>query len=72
MSRTMDRNRKVYSTREFTKILLLNGYRKLDGRGKGSHSIYMNDSGDKLTINNSINPMVARRLIKEHELVCVI
>lgn len=59
---------KVYSTREFTKLLSSNGYRKMDDRGKGSHSIYMNKFGDKVTINKSLNPMVARRLIKEHGL----
>ena len=59
---------KVYSTREFKKLLTSNGYQPMEDRGKGSHSIYINNTGNKITINKRINPMVARRLIKENNL----
>lgn len=57
---------KVYSFKEFSRLLKDNGYALL--RTNGDHYIYGNNSGDKITINCNLNPMVARRLIKEHNL----
>lgn len=57
---------KVYSDREFGKILDNNGYRHI--RTKGSHLIYGNGSRT-ISVNKNLNRMVAQRLIKEYALV---
>lgn len=55
--------RKVtWTTREFKKMLRENGYELV--RSKGDHFTFKKGS-DTITINNRINVMVARRLIKE-------
>lgn len=56
---------KVLSNREFEKILKNNGY--VVARTSGGHTIWQKGS-DSITINHNINPMVMRRLIKEHNL----
>ena len=56
---------KVLSNREFEKILKNNGY--VVARTSGGHTIWKK-SNDSITVNQSINPMVMRRLIKEHNL----
>ena len=56
---------KVYSTREFIKILKRNGYTHT--RNKGDHLIYKNGNRS-VTINRDLNRMVAQRLIKENNL----
>ena len=56
---------KVLSNREFEKILKDNGY--VVARTSGGHTIWK--KGDNsITVNHNINPMVMRRLIKEHNL----
>ena len=58
---------KTYNDREFKNILKKNGYVYL--RSKGDHNIYINErTGRKVTINKSLNKMVARRIIKEYAL----
>lgn len=51
---------------DFDRMLKNNGYSKL--RSKGSHTIYCNRDGNKITVNSHLNKMVARRLIKENNL----
>lgn len=48
-------------------MLEKNGYH-YDREGRGSHSIYTNSSGQHITVGKTINPCVARRMIKEHKL----
>ena len=57
---------KAYSTKEFQKILINNGF-SFD-RCRGDHMIYKRGNGETVTINKNINKMVARRLLKEHNL----
>ena len=57
---------KVYSKREWVRLLEDNGY-KLD-RMNGTHRIYKNDEGDTIIYPKSFNPMIIRRTIKEHKL----
>ena len=57
----------VYTYRSFIKILKNNGYVLV--RKRGDHFIYKNKDGNIISINLKLNPMVARRLIKENELV---
>lgn len=56
---------KAYSTKEFVRILLDNGYEF--NRCKGDHKIFKKGK-DSVIINNNINKMVCRRLVKEHNL----
>jgi predicted RNA binding protein YcfA (HicA-like mRNA interferase family) len=57
----------VITNRDFEKILKANGYTIV--RTSGGHSIWYNDDKkDSITISSKLNPMVARRLIKEHDL----
>ena len=59
---------KEYKSREFEKILKINGYSY--ERCKGDHATYKNESGKTITINLvRFKPIVAQRLIKEHCLV---
>lgn len=58
---------KRYTQREFEQLLKRNGY-KVHRNCGSSHTIYMNETGDKITVNARINEMVALRLIKEHNL----
>lgn len=57
---------KYYNSREFKKILKNNGY-KLE-RVKGSHYIYKKGKSE-IVIPLKLNTMIARRLIKENQLV---
>lgn len=57
---------KIYEKREFEVILKMNGYH-LD-RNKGSHHIYINDSGRHISVKYPLNPCISRRLIKEYNL----
>lgn len=56
---------KIYTTREFKKLLLNNGYIKR--KSTGGHTIY-EKNGKHISVNNKINRMVCRRLIKENDL----
>lgn len=59
---------RVYTSREFRKMLAKNGY--LLHSTKGSHFVYKNPvTGSVISINVNLNKMVARRLIKENNLV---
>lgn len=57
---------KAYNTREFERILLNNGFEIL--RTRGSHIIYKRNN-ETITINEGINKMVCRRLLKTYNLV---
>ncbi len=52
--------------RKFQRKLRANGYTLHHMRG--SHQIYRNGSGETLVINNKLNAMIAKRLIKEFNL----
>ena len=58
---------KTYTHREFVRILNKNGY--VRDHVTGSHITYIKGDDKIVATNNRINKMVARRLIKEHELV---
>ena len=58
---------KVYSKKEWLKLLADNGY-SLE-RDNGSHKIYKNCDGDTILFPKSFNPMIIRRTIKEHKLI---
>ena len=53
---------------DFEKMLKKNGYKKVKGRGNGSHSIYVNEAGNHISIPLRIKAVIARRLIKENNL----
>lgn len=56
----------VYSDKEFRRILIANGW-KLIRTCKGDHSIW-EKNGKHITVSQNLNPMIARRLIKENSL----
>lgn len=57
----------VMNDRKFAKALKANGY--VIARHSGDHTIWYNaDKKDSITVNKCINPMVMRRLIREHNL----
>ena len=53
--------------KDYCRMLERNVYH-YDREGKGSHSIYTNHEGIHITVSKDINPCVARRIIKEHNL----
>ena len=57
--------KKIYTDREFDKLLRNNGYCR--DHTTGSHTIYKN-GGQTISVNRNLNRMVARRLIKQHRL----
>jgi predicted RNA binding protein YcfA (HicA-like mRNA interferase family) len=57
---------KEFNEREFKYILNKNGF--IFDRCKGDHWIYKRGS-ETVMINRKLNKMVARRLIKEHNLI---
>ena len=57
---------KQYTSREFIKICVANGFRY--SRTNGSHSIYVNDKGNHISIPKTLNSVIANRLIKENKL----
>ncbi len=60
--------RKTKELREFSPILLRNGYTY--ARTRGSHFIYVNRlTGKHISINKDLNREVRSRLIKENNLV---
>lgn len=61
------KRRVLYTYKDFKKILKKNGY--LLVRKRGDHFIYKNYKGNTISINLRLNPMVARRLIKENRLL---
>lgn len=56
-----------YTFRDMDRILKYNGYRP--DRKKGDHHIYSDINGKTITINARVNRMVARRVIKENNLI---
>ena len=60
---------KVYTFKEFEKLLRKNGYR-LD-RYSGDHWVYVNDSNRHISIPHNrvtLHPGMTKRFIKEYEL----
>ena len=56
-----------YTLREFIKIVEFNGF--YYDRCKGDHAIYVNDKGRHISIPKNLERVIARRLIKENNLV---
>ena len=56
-----------YTSREFIKIVEFNGF--YYNRYKGDHAIYVNDKGRHISIPKNLESVIARRLIKENNLV---
>lgn len=56
-----------YTSREFIKIVEFNGF--YYDRHKGDHAIYVNDKGRHISIPKDLECVIARRLIKENNLV---
>ena len=58
---------KQYTSREFVKIVEFNGF--YYRRHNGDHAIYVNDKGRHISIPKNLECVIARRLIKENNLV---
>lgn len=56
-----------YTSREFIKIVEFNG--SYYNRCKGDHTIYVNNKGRHISIPKNLESVIARRLIKENNLV---
>lgn len=56
-----------YTQREFIKICIANGF--YYSRHNGDHAIYVNDEGRHMSIPQKLECVIARRLIKENELI---
>ena len=56
-----------FTSREFIKIVKLNGY--FYNRSNRDHDIFINDNGDHISILNHLECVIARRLIKENNLI---
>lgn len=56
-----------YTSREFIKIVEFNGF--YYSRHNGDHAIYVNDKGRHISIPKNLECVIARRLIKENNLV---
>ena len=56
-----------YTSREFTKIVKFNGFHY--DRHNGDHAIYVNDKGRHISIPKNLECVIARRLIKENNLI---
>lgn len=56
-----------YTSREFIKIVEFNGF--YYRRHNGDHTIYVNDKGKHISIPKNLECVIARRLIKENNLV---
>ena len=57
---------KVYSPKEFERLLKNNGYNY--SHNNGSHKIWVKQNCHHISVPYSANPMVLRRLIKENNL----
>ena len=60
--------RKIYSSREFKKLLKDNGWEST-GRWNGDHEIFSNGTDTIPIDNREVNRMIQFRLIKEYNLV---
>lgn len=58
---------KQYTSREFIKIAKANGFTYK--RHNGGHAIYMDINGRHMSIPKNLECVIARRLIKENNLV---
>lgn len=58
---------KQYTSREFIKIVKFNGF--YYDRHNGDHAIYINDRGRHISIPETLNSVIALRLIKENNLI---
>ena len=58
---------KQYTQREFIRIVRRNGYEY--NRHSGDHAIYVNDRGRHISIPQKLECVIARRLIKENNLI---
>lgn len=56
-----------YTSREFIKIVEFNGF--YYSRHNGDHAIYVNDKGKHISIPKNLECVIARRLIKENNLI---
>lgn len=56
-----------YASREFIKIVEFNGF--YYDRHNGDHAIYVNDKGRHISIPKNLECVIARRLIKENNLI---
>ena len=56
-----------YTQKEFIKIVEKNSFHY--DRYNGSHAIYVNDEGRHISIPHNLECVIARRLIKENNLV---
>ena len=56
-----------YTQREFIKIVVKNGFHY--SRHNGDHAIYVNDKGRHISIPKNLECVIARRLIKENNLI---
>lgn len=59
-----------WSRKKVIQILRYNGYRYVDCKGSHYHW-YRESDGDKINLpmNKDVNPMLWRRIVKEHNLV---
>lgn len=56
-----------YTLREFIKIVEFNDF--YYDRHNGDHAIYVNDKGRHISIPKNLECVIARRLIKENNLI---
>lgn len=56
-----------YTSREFIKIVEFNGF--YYSRHNGDHAIYVNDEGRHISMPKNLECVIARRLIKENNLI---
>lgn len=56
-----------YTSREFMRIVKFNGFRY--SRHSGDHAIYVNDKGRHISIPRNLECVIARRLIRENNLI---
>lgn len=58
---------KSYTRREFVKLVRQNGFEYV--RSSGGHDLYYNKEGKHISIPQTLVDVIARRLIKENNLV---
>lgn len=58
----------TYNKKDVMKLMKYNGYGLVPNRGKGSHMVFSNGTRN-ITLSNSFNKMIMRRIIKEYGLV---
>ena len=58
---------KQFTHREFVRVVVANNF--YYDRHNGDHAIYVNDNGKHISIPKNLECVIARRLIKENNLV---